>query len=130
KVADSHPQLPGRFCPQTDILKALFIGVMDAATSGEGTTATLPGGSPRIEVAGGTAGELRVVEWPFQTSGGAPAAMPPKRSWLNRLGRTLAGQYQSGWLLDFSMEGACGLDSRVRLSAAVLHIHMLNRWGT
>ncbi|MBM3883279.1 MAG: hypothetical protein FJ387_26800 [Verrucomicrobia bacterium] len=115
---------PGR----RKLLKGLFIGVMDAVTSGEGVTATLPAGSALIEAAGGAAGELRLVEWPFQTPGSAPASTPPQSSRLNRLGRTLAGQRQSGWLLDFSMEDASWLDSRVRLAAAVLHIHSLNRW--
>jgi hypothetical protein len=111
-------------------LKSLLTGVMDAATTGDGATATLPGGRTRIEVAGCAAGQLQVVEWPFARSASTAVVTPPKRSWLNRLGRTIAGRYQSGWLLDFSMDGWNRLDSRVRLAAAVLHVHRLNRWGT
>jgi hypothetical protein len=133
RIEDAASRQLGRIRPaepaRRKLLASLFVGVMDAATNNGGAATTLPRGGARIEVAGGVAGELRLVEWPFASPASTPAATPPKHSWLDRLGPSLAGQYASAWRLDFPVEGAQRLDARLRVAAAVLHVHLLNRWG-
>ena len=116
--------------PKKHFLQALFIGVMDLIFGGGDSGGNLSVDQYRIEINRIEVATVRRTKLPFPSAAAEePAHQAGPRHWLQRWRKSILKRLEAGgWVLDFTPNRGTGVDWRILLAAALLRIHIEDRY--